>query len=142
MNKKYIIVLFALVGLFFSCKNDTKEVKKEEVKKEEQTKLGHKDKVENKVKVGDSTLVYKVSLGVLPDLAYEGQGVKIVRVTKDRPGFIGGLKEGDIVMKIDSKPVKDLIEYTKMLGKLKKGDSVVLDVKRDGHTIKTNIVFD
>jgi len=98
--------------------------------------------VKNEVQVGDTVLKYKVSLGVLPDLAYEGKGVKIIRVTKDRPGYYGGLKPGDIIIKVDDKNIDDLVEYTKILSRHKKGDSVILTVKRNNGTIKAKIVFD
>lgn len=137
---KYIVLIIAFLFSLTSCKNETKEVAKE-IKTEVKQKVEQK-KVEQKVQVGDSTLVYKVSLGVLPDLAYKGQGVKIVRVSKNRPGFLGGLKEGDIVKKIDGKPVTDLIGYTKMLGGFTKGESVELSIDRAGKMIKANIVFD
>jgi len=142
MKIKYITYLLAILILgFASCKENSS------VKEKSTTEPTTKNeeivpKVKNEVQVGDEKLVYKVSLGVLPDLAYKGLGMKAAKVHKDRPGFNGGMQDGDIVIKINNEDVKDLTEYTRLLGKYKKGDSVVLTINRGGQTIKAKIVFD
>lgn len=145
MKTLYIILTLGLLVGFSSCKDAVKtETTKEEVSKPVETTKSDEPKstVKNEVQVGDQKLVYKVSLGVLPDLAYKGIGMKAAKVHKDRPGFLGGMLDGDIVIKIDGKPVKDLIEYTKLLGSLKKGDKAILTLKRGDKILNANIKFD
>ncbi len=139
MKTKLILIGVLATFLLFSCKNDdTKKPSKEP----EKTEKGDSIKVTDPQTKKDSTLTYKVSLGVMPDLGHKGPGVKVARVTKDRPGYFGGLQVGDIIMKIDDNDVNDLYKYTELLGKHKKGDSVVLTVNRDNKTLKMNITFD
>ena len=68
--------------------------------------------------------------------------MKAAKVHKNRPGYLGGMQDGDIVTQINGKEVKDLIEYTQLLTKYKKGDTVELTVKRDGNNHKLKITFD
>lgn len=138
--KKIIIAIFAFSAVLFSCTNTPDKSSEVDQKKDHIESPG--STVKNEVQVGDSTLVYKVSLGVLPDLGYEGVGMKIANVHEGKPGFKGGLKNNDIVVEMDGKPVKDLIEYTKILGSHKAGDSIELIVDRDGQKVKIDITFD
>ncbi len=142
MKTKLFILSFAVLFIAFSCKNDNSN--NENTKKESQKttiKTGDSVVVTNETQK-DTTLVYKVSLGIMPDLSYKAEGVKVASVTKNRPGYNGGIKTGDVIIKIDDNKVSGLIEYTKLLGTHKKGDSVVLTVKRDGNNLKMNITFD
>lgn len=142
MKLKHLFVSFTLLLFLFSCTNagkkDSVEASKNTDKKVEVDQTTTQ-KTDNE---SDKTLIYKVSLGVLPDLAYDGIGIRAAKVHKDRPGYNGGMQEGDIVTKIDGKAIKDLLEYTKILSSYKKGDSVVLTLKRGDKTLKANITFD
>ncbi len=134
-------ILSVVMLVFVSC-NDSKPANDQSPKENVTESKEVVPKVKNEVQVGDTKLVYKVSLGVLPDLAYKGVGMKAAKVHKDRPGYLGGMQDGDIVTQINGKEVKNLVEYTKLLTKYKKGDSVELTVKRDGATHKLKITFD
>lgn len=141
MKLKHLLLSFTLLLFIFSCSNTEKkesaEASKTTDKKEEAVHSStHEPKIDN------SPLVYKVSLGVLPDLTYEGVGVRAAKVHKDRPGYNGGMQDNDIVIEIDGIPVQNLVEYTKVLGGHKKDDTVVLTLKRGDKTLKANIKFD
>ena len=140
MKMKYLI-LSLLFFFSISCANSDKKETIEQ-KQNIETEEGVVPTVSNKVKVDDTILIYKVSLGVLPDLTYKGIGVKAAKVHENRPGDNGGLKDGDIVIKIDNNPVKDLVGYTRLLSRHKKGDSVIMTIKRGNKTLKANITFD
>ncbi len=145
MKTKLFIFSLAVLFIAFSCKNDTgvnKETKKTTVKTSDKANKGDSVVVTNDGQKKDTTLVYKVSLGIMPDLGYKAKGVKVASVTKNRPGYYGGIKVNDIIIKIDDNDVDDLVGYTKLLGTHKKGDSVVLTVDREGKTLKMNITFD
>jgi len=148
MKTKYFIYLVAIIAIgLTSCKdNSIKENSATSVISEKKSVTTEEKevvpKVKNEVQVGDEKLVYRVSLGVLPDLTYKGVGMRAAKVHKDRPGYIGGMQAGDIVKKINGEDIKDLVEYTKLLGIYKKGDSVELTIDRNGQTIKAKIVFD
>ncbi len=140
MRIKFWVLSVAMI-VFVSCK-DSKPAHEQSAKENVTETEEVVPKVKNEVQVGDTKLVYKVSLGVLPDLAYKGVGMKAAKVHKNRPGYLGGMQDGDIVTQINGKEVKDLIEYTQLLTKYKKGDTVELTVKRDGNNHKLKITFD
>ena len=134
-------ILSVVMLVFVSCK-DSKPANEQSAKENIAETEEVVPKVKNEVQVGDTKLVYKVSLGVLPDLAYKGVGMKAAKVHKDRPGYLGGMQDGDIVTQINGKNIKDLVEYTQLLTKYKKGDTVELTVSRNGNTHKLKITFD
>lgn len=72
----------------------------------------------------------RVGLGVVPDYAEEPGGMKI---SGTRPGSAAekaGLKGGDIIMNFGGKAVKNVYDYTFLLGNYKAGDEVKIVVKR------------
>ena len=73
---------------------------------------------------------FKVTMGVVPDYAYEGEGMRIDGVSDGKPAQKAGLKAGDIVTQIDDQKVTDMMSYMKALGKFKKGDTVTVKIKR------------
>jgi hypothetical protein len=72
----------------------------------------------------------QVSLGVVPDYAEDIEGLKI---SGTRPGSAAekaGLKGDDIIIKFDGKQIKNIYDFTSLLGNYKPGDEVVIVVKR------------
>ncbi|WP_456406682.1 M20/M25/M40 family metallo-hydrolase, partial [Caldithrix abyssi] len=74
----------------------------------------------------------KVRTGILPDFAFEGQGVKIKSVDKDSPAARAGLKAGDVIVALGKQPVANLKDYSVLLKKHQAGDVIVLQIKRNG----------
>lgn len=88
---------------------------------------------------GKST--FKVTMGVMPDYAYEGKGLRIDGVTDGKPAAMGGLKKGDVVIKLGEMTIKDIQEYMKALSQHKKGDTVPVKVLRDGKEVELKVTF-
>ena len=65
-----------------------------------------------------------VQIGVAPDT----RGAAVVAIFADSPASKAGLREGDVVVAIDGRPVRSTAAISKALGAHKPGDSVVLDV--------------
>lgn len=84
---------------------------------------------------------FKVSLGIMPDYAFQGKGVKVDAVTTGKPAHTAGMKAGDIIIAINSEEVKDVYEYMKQLAKFSKGDTAIVTVQRKTEVIKTNVKF-
>lgn len=81
---------------------------------------------------------FKVTMGVMPDYTFDGEGLRIDGVTEGKPASKAGVQTGDIVKKLGSFPVKDIQDYMKALSNFKKGDSTKVEVLR-GTEVK---VFD
>jgi S1-C subfamily serine protease len=64
-------------------------------------------------------------------LGVEG-GVEVRRVDPSGPAGTGGVREGDILLRINREPVKDVSSYRRMLAKSPRGKMVSVLVDRDG----------
>ena len=81
----------------------------------------------------------KVSLGVVPDFAYRGQGVRLKDVQKGSPAAKSGLKGGDIIVAINGTSLADLRSLSMILRAQKPGSKLQLRVKRGAVTIETSV---
>ncbi len=82
--------------------------------------------------VTSSRRSFKVTLGVIPDFTYEkGDGFRVGSVTDGRPAQIAGMKEGDIIVIINSKKVNNIYDYMSALGELKEGQQIQVTVRRE-----------
>lgn len=84
---------------------------------------------------------FKVTLGVMPDYSFQGKGLKVDAVTKDKPGDKAGLKAGDIVLQLGDTEVKNIYDYMGALGKYSKGDNTTLKVQRGEKKLTLKVVF-
>lgn len=84
---------------------------------------------------------FSVTLGVVPDYLFGGPGLRIDGATEGRPGANGGLKAGDVIMKIGAIAIDDIYAYMTALGAFKKGDTTALVYVRDGKEVETEITF-
>ncbi len=60
------------------------------------------------------------------------KGVKLDGVSEGSPAEKAGLKEGDIVIKFDGKPITNIEDYMEGLSKHKPGETVEIVVQREG----------
>lgn len=75
---------------------------------------------------------FKVTMGVMPDYSFDGKGMRIDGVTKDKPAEKAGLQKGDIIIKLGADEVTDVKSYMKALGNFNKGDTAKVSVLRNG----------
>lgn len=84
---------------------------------------------------------FSVTLGVMPDYMYEGEGMRIDGVSADKPAENAGLQKGDIVTQLGEVKVVDMMSYMKALGQFKKGDTAEIEYVRAGKKEKAEIKF-
>jgi aminopeptidase YwaD len=84
---------------------------------------------------------FKVTLGVMPDYAFEGPGMKIDGIIPDRPAQAAGLQEGDVVLQIGDMSVADMQGYMKALSAFEKGDEVTVTFLRNGKEGTAQLTF-
>jgi S1-C subfamily serine protease len=84
---------------------------------------------------------FKVTLGVVPDYLFNGEGMRIDGVSEDRPAQNAGMKKGDIVVKMGEFDVVDMMSYMKSLGKFEKGSSTKVSVKRGEEILELDVTF-
>ncbi len=84
---------------------------------------------------------FKVTLGVMPDYVYDGEGMRIDAVMDEKPAKKAGLEKGDIVIQIGEVQVKTIYDYMDGLAKFKKGDKAKVKVKRKEAVIEREVEF-
>ena len=78
---------------------------------------------------------YGPYFGSVPDFGEGIQGVKFADVRENSPAAKAGLKQGDILVEFDGKPISNLYDFTYALRGKKPGDEVSVKVMRDGKAL-------
>jgi aminopeptidase YwaD len=89
----------------------------------------------------DDAPKFKVTLGIIPDYAYSGEGVRADGVSEGKPAFKAGLKAGDVIVELGEYKISDMMQYMKALGKFKKGEATKVKVKRGNEMLELPITF-
>jgi len=76
-------------------------------------------------------------LGIQPGYSSDEQGVLVERVLPGEPGAKAGLKDGDRIIEIGKKPIKDIDEYMSVMAVQKKGEVIPIVVIRSN--MKVNL---
>lgn len=84
---------------------------------------------------------FTVTLGVMPDYLFDGEGMKIDGVKDGKPAQVSGMQKGDIVVKMGELPVPDMQSYMKCLSIFKKGQTVDVVILRDGKEMIKQVTF-
>lgn len=89
----------------------------------------------------EDTPRFKVTLGVVPDYAFDGEGMRIDGVSDGKPASKAGLLKGDVVIQLGEHKVTDMMSYMKALGKFSKGETTKVKVKRGNDVVEKDITF-
>lgn len=73
---------------------------------------------------------FRVYLGTIPNYAESNDGLLIDGVRDDSPAAKAGLKAGDRIVKIGTRDIKNVYDYTYALGEMKGGEEYVVEVIR------------
>lgn len=84
---------------------------------------------------------FSVTLGIVPDYMYDGEGVRADGVTDGKPAQKAGVKAGDVLLKLGDYPIRDMKSYMEALGKFKKGQSTDLQLRRDKELMTVPVTF-
>ncbi len=94
-------------------------------------KLTYKEAGASKKKTRTGGL--KVKFGIMPDFtSTENDGLGVGGVTAGGPAHVGGMKKGDKIIAIEGMPVTNIYDYMARLKKLKPGQTVTVDIIRNG----------
>ncbi len=88
---------------------------------------------------GKST--FKVSMGIMPDYTYSGNGVHVDGVSENKPAQKAGVKTGDVIYQLGDFIVSDVQSYMQALNKMIKGVPVKVKIKRGNEEIELTVTF-
>ena len=100
-------------------------------------KLEFKETISNQPTVAR----FNVSLRVMPDYVFEGDGMKASQIIKGGPADDAGLIDGDVIIMLGENEVKDVYDYMNSLSKFEKGDSTKVIVLRSGKKLEFEVKF-
>jgi Zn-dependent M28 family amino/carboxypeptidase len=81
------------------------------------------------------TARFNVTLGIMPDYSFSGNGVRVDAVSDGRPAQKAGIQTGDIIVQLGSYDTTSLETYMQALSKFSKGDKTTVKYKR-GEAVK------
>lgn len=84
---------------------------------------------------------FTVTLGVMPDYLFEGEGMRIDGIREGKPAEKAKMKKGDVVIQMGDVKVRDMMSYMRGLSLFKKGDKTTVIVKRGKKTKKLKVQF-
>ena len=84
---------------------------------------------------------FTVTLGVVPDYMFDGEGMRIDGVSEDKPAIKAGIEKGDIVVQLGDSTVTDMMSYMRALSTFEKGDKTTVVVDRGGEQLEFEIEF-
>jgi Zn-dependent M28 family amino/carboxypeptidase len=82
---------------------------------------------------------FRVYLGTIPNYSDSNDGLLIDGVRDDSPAAKAGLKAGDKIIKIGTRDIKNVYDYTYALGEMKAGEEYVVEVMRAGEKLTLKI---
>jgi hypothetical protein len=85
---------------------------------------------------------YGPYFGSVPDFRDDLKGVLFADVQNNSPAAKAGLKQGDLLVAFDGKPIENLYDFTYALRGKKPGDVVVVVVKRNGQEMKVDVTLE
>lgn len=84
---------------------------------------------------------FSVTMGIMPDYTYPGNGVRCDGISEGRPAQKAGLKTGDVIIQLGEHVVSSVETYMQALGKFKKGDKTKVKYKRGNETAEAEVQF-
>jgi Zn-dependent M28 family amino/carboxypeptidase len=85
---------------------------------------------------------YGPYFGSVPDFRDDLKGVLFADVQNNSPAGKAGLKQGDLLVMFDGKPIENLYDFTYALQTKKPGDVVDVVVKRNGQELKVAVTLE
>jgi hypothetical protein len=84
---------------------------------------------------------FKVSLGIMPDYTFSGNGVRVDGVSEGKAAQKAGIKTGDVIYQLGDHKFSDVQTYMEALSKFNKGDAARVKLIRGKDELFFDIIF-
>ena len=84
---------------------------------------------------------FKVSLGIMPDYTFSGNGVHVDGVSSGKAAEKAGIKTGDVLFQLGEYKFSDVQTYMDALNKFNKGDATRVKLMRGKQELVFDIIF-
>jgi hypothetical protein len=84
---------------------------------------------------------FKVTMGIMPDYTFSGNGVLVDGVSDNRPAQKAGIKTGDVITQLGEFVVSDVQTYMQALNKHAKGETINVKIIRGKEEMRLKLTF-
>ena len=84
---------------------------------------------------------FKVTLGIMPDYIFDGEGMRVDGVKLERPGSKAGMQKGDIIIGMGDSNIENIQDYMKALSSYNKNDQTTVTIRRSNEVKILNVTF-
>ncbi len=84
---------------------------------------------------------FKVTMGIMPDYAFAGPGLRVDGVSEGKPAEKAGIKPGDVILKVGDMEITDMGAYMRMLSEMEEGTQTTVTVRRGEEELTLDIQF-
>lgn len=84
---------------------------------------------------------FSVSMGIMPDYTFSGNGVRVDGVSDNRPAKKAGILAGDVVKQLGEYQTSSVESYMQALSKFKKGDLTKVLIIRGTKEFEFQVIF-
>ena len=84
---------------------------------------------------------FKVTMGIMPDYTFGGNGVLVDGVSDNRPAQKAGIKTGDVIIQLGDMVVSDVQTYMQALNKHTKGETINVKIIRGKEEMSMRLTF-
>lgn len=84
---------------------------------------------------------FKVSLGIMPDYTYSGNGVHVDGVSEGKAAEKAGIRTGDVIIQLGDYKTGDVQAYMFALSKFSKGDTAKVKIIRGKEELVLDVTF-
>jgi C-terminal processing protease CtpA/Prc len=84
---------------------------------------------------------FTVSMGIMPDYSFSGNGVRVDGVSDNRPAKRAGVLAGDVIKQLGVHSTSSVEGYMQALSKFKKGEQTTVVIARGDKEFTLEIIF-
>ncbi len=84
---------------------------------------------------------FKVTMGIMPDYTFSGNGVLVDGVSDNRPAQKAGIKTGDVIIQLGDFIISDVQTYMQALNKHTKGETINVKIIRGKEEMSLKLTF-